>query len=187
MSRRPIMLTIFIHEDLKDFDQDLFYQNNIDWLVEKIETISGRNTEFGFVLPSEAPSLCSINYKSTDLRGFVELLDTELSEYLSKPGMVQDNSINKYLLLTRDAMNPETLGVAYTPGRVGTATVNPSITAVHEFGHMFNANHEDSQAIVDTYYGLGKSLMQPSADGKVALVLSKKNQQNIRDYLDQYD
>ncbi|MOA65839.1 hypothetical protein D3C78_1923690 [compost metagenome] len=49
---------------------------------------------------------------------------------------------------------------------------------------MLNAAHEDSDENVSTYYGTYKSIMYKTAR-KSAFTFSKKNEENIRNYLNQ--
>ena len=187
MSRRPIMLIVFIHDDLEGSNEDELYLVHFDWLVDEIERISGRITDVTFVQPSDAPALSSLDYKTEDLNDLFESLEAGLLKYLgSAKSAIQDNSIHRFLLLTRDNINKNTLGVAYTPGHLGIASCDPKGTAAHEFGHMFNAQHQDS-GDVRTYWGPAKSIMHATADGTVALSFSSKNQENIRNYLNQFD
>lgn len=49
MSKRPLTLTTFIHEDLKDYDTDRLYQDHFDWILDEIARISGRTLDMVFV------------------------------------------------------------------------------------------------------------------------------------------
>ena len=51
---------------------------------------------------------------------------------------------------------------------------------------MFNANHEDFDENITTYYGPHHSIMDPYARSN-AFAFSKKNQENIVNYLNQFD
>lgn len=187
MSKRPIMLIVFIHDDLKGSNKDQLYIDHFDWLVGTIARISGRTTDVTFVQPSDAPALSSLDYKTDDLDDLLESLEAKLSEYISSDkSAIHDNSICKYLLLTRDPINKKTLGIAYTPGHLGIASFDPKDTAAHEFGHMFNATHPDSSEVT-TYWGPAQSIMHATAEKNVTLSFSSKNQENIRNYLNQYD
>ena len=187
MSKRPIMLIVFIHNDLKGSNEDQLYIDHLDWLADTIARISGRITEVTFVQPSDAPALSNLDYKTDDLDDLFESLEAGLSKYISSDkSAIHDNSIYKFLLLTRDHINKKTLGVAYTPGHLGIASVDPKGTPAHEFGHMFNAKHQDSGEVI-TYWGPAKSIMYATAEGAVAFSFSSKNQESIRNYLNQYD
>ncbi|WP_223455271.1 MULTISPECIES: hypothetical protein [unclassified Pseudomonas] len=186
MAKRPIMLIVFIHNDLEGTNEDLLYQDHFDWLADEIARISGRITDVTFVQPSDAPALSSLDYKTEDLDDLFVSLEAGLLKYInSAKSAIHDNSIYKCLLLTRDSINKTTLGVAYTPGNLGIASFDPKSTAAHEFGHMFNATHQDS-GDVRTYWGHAKSVMYATTEKTAAFSFSSKNQENIRNYLKRY-
>ena len=70
MSKRPITLTVFIHEDLKGYNQDLFFSHHFDWLEYTITKISDRAIHVNFVQPSDAPTMSNVDYKTVDLENF---------------------------------------------------------------------------------------------------------------------
>lgn len=186
MSKRPIKLTVFLHEDLSDINEDLLHQDYFDWLEDTISRISGRTMDVILIQPSDAPTLSSFNYKSENMELLIsQFQDTLLTHLENQERDTYDATINKYLLLTRDDINKSTLGVARRQGALGIASITSKLTASHEVGHMLDAVHEDSDENVSTYYGTYKSIMYKTT-GKSAFVFSKKNQENIRNYLNQF-
>jgi hypothetical protein len=186
MSKRPIKLTVFLHEDLNNINEDLLYQDCFDWLENTISRISGRTMDVIFIQPSDAPTLSSLNYKSENIEFLMaKFQDTLLTHLENQERDTNNATINKYLLLTRDDINKSTLGVARRQGALGIASITSKLTASHEVGHMLDAVHEDSDENASTYYGTYKSIMYKTA-GKSAFVFSKKNQENIRNYLNQF-
>jgi hypothetical protein len=184
MSKRPIDIVVFIHEDLKEINEDQLYADYFDWVADEIARISDRTTDVIFVQPSDAPALCNLDYKTEDLNGLLDSLEDELQQHIRTKDYFSDNRIYVFLLLTRNDINKKTLGVAYNPGNLGIASTTSSPTAAHEIGHMFNAQHEDSDENIDTYFGRAKSIMYASAAKDVAFSFSTKNEENIRRYLD---
>ncbi len=186
MSKRPIKLTVFLHEDLSDINEDLLHQDYFDWLEDTVSRISGRTMDVIFIQPSDAPTLSSLNYRSEDMKLLLDKFQHALLIHLENEDRnTYDATINKYLLLTRDDINKSTLGVARRQGALGIASITSKLTASHEVGHMLDAVHEDSDENASTYYGTYKSIMYKTA-GKSAFVFSKKNQENIRNYLNQF-
>lgn len=186
MSKRPIKLTVFLHEDLSDINEDLLHQDYFDWLEDTISRISGRTMDVILIQPSDAPTLSSFNYKSENMELLIsQFQDTLLTHLENKERDTYDATIDLYLLLTRDDINKNTLGVALTPGALGIASITSKLAASHEVGHMLNAVHEDSDENISTYYGTYKSIMYKTA-GKSAFAFSKKNEDNIRNYLNQF-
>lgn len=187
MSKRQILLTVFMHEDLKDTNEDELYLNHFDWLADTIAAISGRAMDVNFISASTAPAICSLDYKTDHLAELLKRLHGHIFDYVDAGKIAPDNNLHKFLLLTRDRMNANTLGVAYTPGILGVASIMERVAAAHEVGHMFNAIHEDAQEEVPTYYGTARSTMYPTADDVIAFHFSDKNQANIRNYLNKLD
>ncbi len=181
------MLTVFVHEDLAGYNEDKLYLDHFDWVADTIARISGRTMDVTFVPPSDAHSICSLDYKTDDLAKLLNTLQGKVSEYVESGKLDDYNNIHKLLLLTQYDINDETLGVAHAPGIVGIASITYKVTAAHEIGHMFNASHEDAKNNVSTYYGPAKSTMSDNASGTVAFRFSDKNKENIRNYLNQFD
>ena len=186
MSKLPITLTVFIHEDLKDFDQDLLYSQYFDWLEYTITKISGRAMYVTFVQPSDAPSLSNIDYKTDDLEKLLTTMADQLTPYINAKNTSFDNSIQKFLLLTRDNINKEVMGVAFDSGALAVASITDYAAAGHEVGHMLSASHQDSDRSITPYYGTINSIMYATA-GSTSCRFSDKNEDNIRNYLNQFD
>ncbi|CAI8985918.1 Metalloendopeptidase [Pseudomonas sp. IT-P74] len=185
MPKRQIMLTVFVHEDLTGYNEDKLYLDHFDWIADTIARISARTMDVTFVPPSDAPFISNLDYKTEDLANLLNTLQDKILEYVES--LQPDDYLHKFLLLTRDDINDKTLGVAYAPGIAGVASTTYKVTAAHEIGHMFNANHEDAEESVSTYYGPAKSTMYATADGPIAFRFSKTNEENIRRYLNQAD
>ncbi|MFV0932656.1 hypothetical protein [Pseudomonas jessenii] len=186
MSKRPIKLNVFLHEDLKGINEDLLHQDYFDWLADTVSRISDRTMDVNLIQPSDALTLSSFNYKSDNIERLMDKFQDALLTHLgNQDRTTYDASIDLYLLLTRDDINKTTLGVAQQPGVMGIASITSKLTASHEVGHMLNAAHEDSDENVSTYYGTYKSIMYKTAR-KSAFTFSKKNEENIRNYLIQF-
>ena len=200
MAKRPMKLTVFIHEDLKDSDEDTLYEDHFDWLVDRLESISGRTVQLNLVQPSDAPLVSNYDYNSENLDSLLSELEYQvrlhlLSELKFREGLdlpaeqdtTGDNSLNKFLLLTRNSINKGVLGAAYATGDLAIATATPKYVAAHEVGHMLGARHEDADEKFDTYFGPRKTIMYQTQDKSMAFAFSKKNVENIRNYLNQFD
>ena len=190
MSKHPLTLTTFIHEDLKDYNTDTLYQDHFDWILEEIARISGRTFDIVFVPPSDAPVIGAYEYKKEDegesLQGLFYQIGSYKRQMRANHNRMYDDNTDKFLLLTRDDINNRVLGIANLPGQLAIASITTKTTVAHEIGHMFNANHEDFDENITTYYGPHHSIMDPYARSN-AFAFSKKNQDNIVNYLNQFD
>ncbi|MBV6825342.1 zinc-dependent metalloprotease [Pseudomonas sp. PD9R] len=187
MSKRPILLTVFIHEDLGSYNEDKLYLDHFDWIADKIASLSGRTMDVVFVPPSDSPFISNIDYKTDNIGSLLAKLSYQIEIHLNtSQNTIVDNSIHKFLLLTRDNINDEMLGAAYSPGQLGISSITTKIAAAHEVGHMFDARHEDSEVNAETYYGIAKTIMYPIAESPVAFRFSDKNLENIKTYLNRF-
>jgi hypothetical protein len=187
MSKRELLINVFVHEDLKDQLEDKLYLDHFFWIESRLGDISDRSVDVIFIAPSDAPLISTFSYKNEKEDDALDALDLLVSTFKrdmrKTKGIIYDDNIHKFLLLTRDNINDNCLGIAYLPGQLAIASTTRPATAAHEIGHMFNAIHEDAD---DTYEGLpNKSIMSPSS--RLSHRFSKKNQENIRAYLNQFD
>jgi hypothetical protein len=185
MPKRQIMLTVFVHEDLAGYNEDKLYLDHFDWVADTIARISGRTMDVTFVPPSDAPSISSLDYKTEDPAKLLKTLQDKILNYVES--LQPDDYLHIFLLLTHDDINDKLVGVAYAPGVIGVASTTHQVAAAHEIGHMFNANHEDAEENSSTYFGPAKSTMCATTEGPTAFRFSKKNEENIRRYLNQVD
>lgn len=189
MSKRPLTLTIFIHEDLKDYDTDRLYLNHFDWILDELERISGRTMDMVFLPPADAPVISAYEYKNDDeeksLQGLLYRVGSYKRQMWANHNRTYDDNLDKFMLLTRDNINNRVLGIANFPGKLAIASITSNPTPAHEIGHLFSARHADFDENISTYHGTYKSLMAPY--GPAAFALSEKNRENIVNYLNQFD
>lgn len=187
MFKEPLALLVFIHQDLADYSKDDLYENCFSWLSEEMESISGRKMLIRLISPEEAPGLTNHPYKNSDASTSLSAWKIAVDNYRrNRPRKDLNPRFNKFLLLTRSAINSQVLGIADLSGYAGIASIEKRRTAAHEVGHMFNAVHQDSEVLYNGWWS--ETVMKPTDDFSElrhdADRFSDKNRENIRAYLD---
>lgn len=189
-SKRPLLLMVFIHNDLKDCDQQKIYDDYFSWLKTELENISGRNVAIISSTDFYSPEMHNYSYKNenaTDsLNGWSEMVNNLMSKVANtRP---YDPNLSKFLLLTRHPINSRTGGIADQPGRAAIASIVSYQIPAHEVGHMLDASHEDSEIV---YNGWWHDTIMSRDDGSDfrgnTYTFSEKNREYIRNYLNQFD
>lgn len=184
---RPLLLKVFIHEDLTEYKmRDL--REHFDWLVSEIEAVSGRQMTLSFVPPSDSSDISSYDYKNSDASHALLGWYDKIEEYKTSSADTFDDNLHKFLLLTRDNINSNVAGIAAPTGHYAIASINHRAPA-HEVGHMFDARHDDYEVLYNGWWdetimapGTGFSSLRGNANR-----FSDKNRENIREYLEQFD
>ena len=191
--KKPIVIMVIIHDDLKEHDQDKLYADHFSWLKTELELVAQRDILIIMCTPGEAPELSGYHYKNEDnsasLGGWKDQLKNLFSEMSRNPHF--NPNLIKFILLTRDniheqlgGLGGQQVGLAAVKGHYAIAAITLTQAPAHEIGHMIGATHEDSEV---TYDGWWRDTIM-LADGFTPLRgnayrFSDKNRDNIREYL----
>ncbi|MCY1412828.1 hypothetical protein D9M71_282460 [compost metagenome] len=142
----PIKVTVFLHDDLPAHVREGVHYNYLaSWEVE-MKTLTDRQIDIEYI--SQRPPYTSFPYqevpKAELIKNWTDLTQNYRKQIASSIGSFKTN---KYLLLTRNNINFETLGVANPGSTAAIASVNAYGTAAHELGHLFDATHEAAQLL----------------------------------------
>lgn len=188
--KKPILLMVFIHDDLDGYNKSTLYDNYFSWLETELEDISGRAVTVIFNSKSTSPEMTNYNYKNENAADAGRGWQTRVKELTSKVEETwpYDPDLDKFLLLARSPINSKVAGVATGTGQTGIASINSYMTPAHEVGHMFGATHEDSDVVYDGWWHdtIMKADLASAFRGN-QYRFSEKNRANIRSYLDQFD
>lgn len=187
---RPLMLLVFIHEDLSDHDFDDIHESQFSWLSEEFETLSGRPFAISYIEPSNAPGLSDHAYKAGTpnqaLFDWYKKVEAHKDAYTI--GSYGDGN-RTFVLLTRDRLNSTVAGIAMQMGHCAIASIRGNQTPAHEVGHMYGARHEDYEVNYNGWWD--ETIMEPGTGASPlrgdAKRFSDKNRENIRNYLEQID
>lgn len=185
MAKQPLTLNVFIHEDLSEYSRYKLYETHLSWFTDEMQNLSGRKLTVNMFSPSEAKSLSNFDYRNSSadvsLGAWKEKLIKHFGELLLD---AEHTHFNKYLLLTRHAINSRVSGIATLKHYAGIASITTDMTPAHEAGHMFGATHEDSEVLYNGWWS--ETVMRPESSPfrSDANRFSDKNRENIRKYLD---
>ncbi len=204
---KPIKLHVILHRDLETDWTDtllgLFFLSNLrtytfdsikkdyfSWLIDELETLSGRKVEMIQITKDEASDLYTFDYSSDTSTDAITRWEKAVSLFLQKASRTP-SPLEKFILLTRNAVVPGQLnGVANKHGgQFAIATVDNFRTAAHEVGHLLDARHDAGGIIYNGWWS--ETLMVEydffSPLRTNAYRFSDQNRERIKDYLKPFD
>lgn len=188
--KKPILLMVFIHDDLENYDKKTLYNDYFSWLETELEDLSGRTVTILFNSKLTTPEMTNYNYKNESASDAGRGWQAKVKKFTSKVEETwpYDPDLNKFLLLTRSPINSKVAGVASAIGQDAIASIHYYMAPAHEVGHMFGATHEDSDVVYDGWWHdtIMKADLGSAFRGNYYR-FSEKNRENIRRYLDQFD
>lgn len=188
--KKPILLMVYIHNDLEGYDKGKLYDDYFSWLEIELEAISGRVVTIIFNSQSTSPGMTDYHYTNESQSDSIAGWKAMVKALTSKVEQTRpyDPNLNKFLLLTRHPINNRVAGVAIGKGQCGISSICHYMAPAHEVGHMFGALHEDADVIYNGWWHdtIMKDDLATALRGN-SYRFSDKNREHIRNYLSQFD
>lgn len=142
--KRPISLTVFLHDDIPQGERQKIRQDYFVWLLKDLESLSGRRVLLEII--EHRGALTAFPYQGNDDKGALRNWTRLVDQYIDENNRLRSIT-HKYLLLTRNKINEYTLGFTRTGHYAAVASMATYTAPAHEIGHMFDGTHEASEVI----------------------------------------
>lgn len=180
-ARQPINLYVFYHDDVDAATQRVVPRNYLKDCIQELTKVTGR--EFLIQYLRSVPGMTDMNYKGYE-RQIIADWDKKVRLYASQQSLSLEKT-DRYMLVTRDKLNENIVGVAYQGKNSLIASLFTYQAIGHELGHSFDAEHEDAELQHNAFGGVCETFVYPNRDTSRGncYSYSVKNRQRIADFL----
>lgn len=179
-NKRPIFLTVFLHDDIPQAERASIRRDHFVWLLKDLEGVTGRRVYLDLI--DKKSALTAFSYKGEDVNSILKAWTRQVETYRREKNLPATRN-HKTLLLTRDQVNSMHAGISREFHPVGIATMSAKTAAAHELGHMFGGTHEDSEVLFKNGWWCETTLYPVILNLRTScFVFSAANQRRIVDY-----
>lgn len=143
-TKMPLNFYVFLHDDIPQTEREHISRDYFSWLRKDLESLTHRRVYVNFV-QNVAP-ITQYPYQGENLTNILAGWSHAANDYADKNNL-PINRRTKYLLLTNEKINSQTLGIAGQPHYAGIASLGSYPAAAHEIGHMLGGTHENSEVL----------------------------------------
>jgi hypothetical protein len=179
VERRPIFIFAFVHDDVPQDKIPSIYPDHFLPVIKDIRSTTGRDVSIIFV--RNTPPYTNYAYKAESQASYDGWKDLGIA--YRDANNLPIGRTTKFMLLTKDWMNSDTLGVTVAGQQFALATLNYKQIVGHELGHMLDAEHELAEI---RYNGWGcETFMVAKVNPLLSncYVFSDPNRERIRNFL----
>lgn len=141
-AKLPIVLTLFLHDELSDQDIRNLDTKYLDWFTKDLSAITAREVQIVPIL--RKPGYTDFDYRLGDADKSLYEWDQRVIDYVIGEQKPRDKR-HKYLLITKDSLTFFVKGIAGLGKRSAIASMTAYRTIAHEVGHTFGATHSDGE------------------------------------------
>lgn len=141
--KNPIILTLFLHDELTSEDARDITRDYLPWFIRDLQSITGRTVEVKPVV--KKPGITNYKYHLRTPWQVAYEWDQIIARHIVV-NQLPRGELHKYVLITRKDLDINTSGIAYAiGGRSAVAALTHYQTLSHEIGHLFGATHSDGR------------------------------------------
>jgi len=144
LTKLPLNFYVFLHDDIPQAQRENISMDYFSWLRKDLESFTHRRVYVNFV-HNVAP-LTEYAYQGGNLTNILSGWSDSVKDYADKNNL-PINRRTKYLLLTNEKINGQTLGIAGQQHYAGIASLGSYPAAAHEIGHMLGGTHDHSEVL----------------------------------------
>lgn len=181
-TKQPIVLTLFLHDELNDQDIRQLDAKYLGWFTEDLSAITERDVQIVPIL--RKPGYTDFDYRLGDADKALYEWDQRVIDYVIGEQKPRDKR-HKYLLITKDNLTFFVQGIAALGKRSAIASMTAYRTIAHEVGHTLGATHGDGEfhATAAPAPCITNMFVEDVFFLKNCYRYSEKSAQAIRDYL----
>ena len=182
--RKPLTLYLVLHDDISHYSTHELRQDYFAWLIKDLESFTDRYVQLAFI--RDVPGLTDFAYQNDDVDKTYSAWKDKMDRYVIKNG-TQRNETTKYLLLTQNRINSDTLGASTDTGYTGIASLETFTIPAHELGHMLGGTHEAAEVRYKRGWWCQTNIVEKHGDiYSNCYVYSDANKQIIAEHLNRY-
>lgn len=178
-AQAPIVLTLFLHDQLSPAEKASIGPDYLAWLIDELTDATGHRVQV--ISITDTPGYTDFGYRVGDPSQSLADWNEQVGRYIDEHNRPISSRRYKYILVTRHQVDGNTLGIAYIRSHAAIASLRSYNTLGHEVGHLLGARHEDGH--LSFAQGLPCRTVMSEALLPSCYRFSDTNRQAMRDYL----
>ncbi|WP_311884427.1 MULTISPECIES: reprolysin-like metallopeptidase [unclassified Pseudomonas] len=186
--KKDIRIVAILHNDIPQSKRKTLYADYFQPLVKELESFTGRKVD---VIFKTGEPHSSFYYKRDPVEAmelWIPFCNRLMEIMEEEEGYDFDDELTKFILVTNNALDGGTYGVASmdlspTTGTAAIASLETYSCIGHEIGHLLGATHDDSEILFNGWFAETYVVPQRNNLRSNSYTFSSANRQNILNYL----